>query len=147
MTYEEEIAKHEEAIAALVKARDEEMKAKRDAVKPRYTFTLTKCTDPYRKSGDPTCVWYRLTGTVDNAAELNDVGIRPFVGGMDYLFNTVSERFIIDGGSGSIFLRFIGDYRGEKDTEAFDELAAYLAENPEGGVVTEIVEHYRSKRK
>lgn len=141
------IAELERQIAELRQADLAAMEARRQLVKPSYVFTLEPVhTTGYRKSADPHCCWYRLTGTVTNKPELEEVGIHPFEGGMDYLFNELSGRFVISGGGGSVWLHLTPHYGEESDDAAFKELEAFIKGSPLGGEVTEIVNRYRENR-
>lgn len=139
----------EELEAKLAQLRQEEAdraRALRESVTPRYTYMLVPHSESWDKIADPSCRWYRLEGVIINTPELNAVGAAiPAAGGMNYLFNTLSGRFVISGGGGTVYLNLNGRF-GPPDTEAFQELEAFVAEHPEGGDVTEIVERGRARR-
>lgn len=135
----------EQRIRMLRKQQSDELAERRKAVSPVYAFTLILVEDSWGRLADDSCCWYELRGQVLNVRELEAVGARPFEGAMRYLFNRLSGRFVVSGGGGSIFLHLTPDWRGNVDTEAFAELAEFVVNNPQGGMVTDIVERYRHK--
>lgn len=139
----------EAELATLRQQEKDEVKARRESVKPAWAFILAPHTDRYDKIADPSCRWYRLEGVITNSEEYHEVGAtKPQEGGMNYLFNTLSGRFVISGGGGTIYISLTGDsiFGRAADTEAFGALEAFIRENPEGGDVTEIVERGRAAR-
>lgn len=147
MTTADRITELEAELKQLRQQQREEQEAARKAVSPTYRFTLT----PAESSGfdrivDPSCELWRLTGTVTNREELVAVGASVHEGGMNYLFNTLSGRFVLVVGGGQVWLHLSGDtvWGREAHTEAFAELEAFVVANPEGGDVTDIVSRHRS---
>lgn len=59
-------------------------------------------------------------------------------GGMRYIFNGATGKFVCGVGGGSVFL---------SNQEGWDNLSAYVCKFPEGGDVTAIVESYRRLNK
>lgn len=103
---------------AMIKKRKEDEEA-RKAVKPIYRFTLSEITvnRRFHKIFDDSCVLYTLTGEVLNKEEMQRVGNRVFEGSMDYIFNTLSGKFVMPVGGGSIFI---------ENEEAFNELGTII---------------------
>lgn len=148
MGLDEKIGELEAELDKLRQQRLDELKALRESVTPRYTYLLVRPTGPGTdRIADPSCVWYRLEGVVINADELHAVGVTtPHQGGMNYLFNTLSGRFVMSGGGGTSYISLVDDFGRKADTEAFQELEAFVEKHPEGGDVTDIVARGREKR-
>jgi len=126
-----------EAELAQLKREDAEQKAqRRKQVRPVYKFTLKPANDPYmvRSIMDESCVLYTLSGKVLNADEMKAVGNQLFEGGMTYLFNRITGKFIMSTGGGSVYLR---------SAEAFGELGEFIVRHPQGGIVTDIVTRWQ----
>lgn len=143
------MGKIEELEAELKRLRQEERdatEAKRRSVVPAYRYTLEPSSQVYDKVADPSCRWYRLEGKVTNGDQLAEVGsTMPFGGGMNYLFNDLSGRFVISGGGGTIYLNLVRGTFGEADTEAFQDLELLIQQDPEGSFdVTDIVNRARA---
>jgi hypothetical protein len=113
---------------------------RRKAVKPVYEFTLTPSNKPYDKIFDPSCRLYELSGRVTNKAALAESGQSVnllFEGGMKYIFNGATGKFVMSTGGGSIFMSC---------QEGWDTLSNFILRNPEGGDVTVLVEVHRNCR-
>lgn len=143
MSVDTDIARLEKQLEELRAQRRAEMQAKMDAVTPLFTFTLTPVTDHWRESADPACRWYELRGTIQNKDECLAVGKKPLDGAMRYLYNTLSGRFVVSNGGGTVWLKLGHEFGGEPDVEAWTELEAFVKDYPEGGDVTPIVDRYR----
>src|SRR5262245_36534950 len=84
----------------------EEKKAKRNAVKRQWRFTIQP-SHSYQPLRDPSISCYELIGEVLNKKELLDSGHPEDdtkSGAMKYLFNTKSNRIITSDGGGAIFI-------------------------------------------
>lgn len=127
-----ELAELEAAEKATVKAAD--------AVVPKFTFDLAVDDLKFDKLFDPSVIAYRLSGTCTNAEELAEVGRSHSAegGGMVYLFNTLSGRFIMSHGGGRVYLSKAGS-AFSTDLDKIALLEAFVAVHPEGGDVTDIV--------
>jgi hypothetical protein len=103
---ENTVADLEQQLAAAKHRLECERNALKESVKPIYQFTLTRHTKPGTdRLFDPSCQWYRLEGRIANKVEMEAAGhYKPFEGGLNYLFNFASGRFVMSGGGGSIFL-------------------------------------------
>lgn len=124
-----------------------ELEARRGSVTPQFIYVLATNSQARERIADPNCVWYRLEGVVVNGAELRAVGATvPESGGMNYLFNCLSGRFVISAGGGRVHLNLVDGAFGRADVQAFKELEAFVSEHPGGGDVTEIVTRGRARR-
>jgi len=131
-------------LKALEEQEEKDKKTRRAAVKRVWRFVLVPSkSGSLHQIRDSAVVRYRLEGTVVNAEELKAVGnSEDFyrTGGMNYLFNTATGRIIMSEGGGNIY---IPDGRwGDSAIDAeqtFAKLDAFLATNPDGGDVTEII--------
>lgn len=141
-----------EAALRSAKQRDEaDRKARLESVTPVYQFTLEPVAVQHfgEEIWDDTLCGYRLTGTVLNRDEMEAAGHgRVHEGGMTYLFNWNTEKFVMTLGGGSTFLSTRGTFAGPDKVEhahaTLDRLARFVVANPKGGDVTEIVENHRS---
>jgi hypothetical protein len=88
-----------------------------------------------------------------NRAELTEAGWSDRDlgdGQMKYLFNTLSKRLVMHVGGGQVYFSepWPGQRTDEEGMRAFhetlDELSDFLANNPEGGDVTEIINWFRN---
>lgn len=111
-----------------------ELEVKQKEVKPTYKFTIVPST--YSEMFSPQYCSYTLAGIVLNKEELKAVGKFPHEGGMAYAYDRIDDTFICGIGGGSSFT---------KDTKCWKELSAFIALNPAGGDVTEIVTKYFPK--
>jgi hypothetical protein len=102
---------------------------------------------------DDSCKYYILRGVVLNRAELTEAGWSDRDlgdGQMKYLFNTLSKRLVMHVGGGQVYFSepWPGQRTDEEGMRAFhetlDELSDFLANNPEGGDVTEIINWFRN---
>lgn len=148
MKYDERIAELEAELARLRREQDDEARARRDAVPPRYEYLLVPVNPTHDKVADPSCRYYRLEGVVINADELHAVGAKvPQSGGMNYLFNTLSGRFVLSVGGGYVHLYLVDQFGRKAESEAFRELEILLHGAPEATHdVTDIVERAHAKR-
>lgn len=149
MEIDGKIKELEARLAELRRQRDAEIEAVRASVQPIWQYILK----PYSESGwdriaDPSCRYFRLEGNVVNSDALQAVGARvPDQGGMTYLFNTLSGRFVISAGGGQVILRLTDGGFGPADAEAFRELEILLYENPDvSHDVSGVVERAHARR-
>jgi hypothetical protein len=146
----------EELEAELAEARKAEelaARARRDAVKPKWKFTLTPQPAPmdgWDPVFDPTVTAYKLSGEVTNADEVLAAGHSDWAirgGAMRYLYNTGTERLIGPVGGGTIYLTLSWSTTKRRERAALETAVAaisrFLAEHPEGGDITEIVQAFR----
>lgn len=111
-----------------------------DAVQPRYEFLVAPVTDNFDRVYDDSVVKYRIEGIVKNMTELEAAGhTRVHSGGMTYLYNTLSGKFITTVSGGSYYVPT------ELNPEFLGEVGEFVKQNPKGGDITEIVERYRHK--
>lgn len=132
---------------------DAELKARRDAVKLLWEYTMTpmetKLSDDFDPIYDPTISAYKLYGRVINREECLAAGHPEFLlggGGMRYLFNKVTGRLIGPTGGGTIYigLGFGRRNRGIKKLEkVITAISQFLVEHPEGGDISAIVGPFR----
>jgi hypothetical protein len=122
----------------------------RKSVTPTYEFTFTKQSSDSgfgEKIADPAVLRYRLDGKCSNYEELKAAGWSDHSissGGMDYLFNSATGKFIMAIGGGRIW---ISDGRFGMHLGAMAELADFIADSPEGGDVTSIITKYANEKK
>lgn len=134
---ENEIAALEAKLAELRRAESARLAELAKSVKPVYEFRLELDTRGYDRVFDDACTMYQLNGRVTNKPELEAVGARShFEGGMRYVFNGATGKFICSVGGGSIFLSSV---------EGWAELSEFVRRNPEGGDVSEIVSRRRAE--
>lgn len=146
MEIDEKIGELETQLAQLRQRRLDERRALMESVIPQFRYTLELVIRPHDRVADPSCEWYRLEGKVTNREELEAVGRTVHEGGMDYLFNRLSGRFVLSSG-GQVFLNLTDGTFGKADRQAFDELEAVVRKNPGvGGDVTDIVNRARALR-
>lgn len=137
MTTQETVNRLRAELLAAERLLAAEQKEKAMHVQPIYRFTLSLVT-PMRgaKIYDTSCVLYTLTGEVINKEEMRYVGKTPFEGGMNYLFNTLSGKFVMAVGGGAVYT---------SDPWCLAALSSFILQNPNGGDVTSIVNHYRGE--
>jgi hypothetical protein len=132
----EQVIKHrpvveiEAELAAAKKAEYARLEKEQKAVQPQYVFTLDRVWHNMNHLMDNNCTLYRLNGKVTNKEELKSVGKIPFEGGMTYVYNNLSGRFVIAIGGGSIFT---------SKSEVFRLLNKFIDQNPNGGDVTHLM--------
>jgi hypothetical protein len=121
-------------------------------------FTLVPDERPGRDElWDDTCRWYYLEGEVVNAEEAAAAGhkVADHSGGMAYLFNTLSGKFVMSSGGGRVWITGkrwawtggpnVRDEWEASAQRALTHLAGFVKANPEGGDVTEIIETHRAE--
>lgn len=117
--------------------------ARAKSVDPIYRFTLSPVEDKFEKIYDDSCRLYLLAGKVLNKDELQAVGKVPFEGGMNYLYNSLSNKFVVAVGGGSTF--FGSSHLGTDTVKSvLSELGEFIKDSPQGGDVTSIMNRYRS---
>jgi hypothetical protein len=140
----------EAELAAAREVAEAERLAVRNATVPVWQFTIlpTK-SDSFGgdEIWDDTIRAYRLAGEVINRDECLAAGHSEHSlgkGAMRYLFNTVTGKLIGATGGGTIYL---SNGFGRKDTSAQDmaihRINMFLAENPEGGDISQIITEFR----
>jgi len=140
MTTEDEIKALEERLEELKAQANVERIERSKLVQPMYKFVLEPIEKPHAwdRLYDETCMLYSLYGELLNADELRDVGkVVPSSGGMTYLWNGATDRFVCATGGGQMFV---------KDTETWNELSKFIKVHRDGGDVTEIVDRERLRR-
>jgi hypothetical protein len=122
---------------------EEERRKKREETKRQWKFTISKTKPFHDEIRDPAVVLYKLQGTVVNSEECVLAGwssdeVRG--GGMNYLFNIATGKFIKQEGGGNIYIPSASWARNAQEKEdaekAFETLELFLKEFPEGGDVT-----------
>jgi Ni,Fe-hydrogenase I small subunit len=115
----ERIAELEAELVELRKQESDAKEALRKSVKAEYKFTLTRQDEQKHQHnwGDPiwddTITVLRIDGKILNEDALKEVGAMvPTQGGMDYLFNTATGKFVIAIGGGTWYC---GDGRYSND--------------------------------
>lgn len=148
---DQEIADLRSRLKDAEKRRDQEIKEKRESVKPVYRFTLAPSPiKPYHEILDDTIILVRLDGVVINAEEMKEAGNDPFQGGMTYYFNKGTGKIVTSTGGGNVWLSTDSTFsRDEEEREdarkTFGLLSEFMVKNPEGGDVTDIVQTHRQK--
>lgn len=143
MTYT--VAQLESMLADAKKAERDELEARRKSVTPEYKFTLEKVNrQGLTKSWDETIIQLELSGVVTNRAEMESVGNPLDGGGMTYLFNTVTGKFVCGGAGRS----WIGSgLRSDGTEQIYADLSeAWLAHPSDVIDVTALVNAERVRR-
>lgn len=132
-----------------------ELRAKREATRPRFEYWITpakiRATTSFGKLYDPTCLLYELQRKTVNrdeakAAGWSDDDLRE--GSAVYLYNVVTRRVVCAVGGGTMYIgRSFNQAEDYADDTAFFQIGAYLAEYPGGGDITYIVEAFKETRK
>jgi hypothetical protein len=140
-----------------LEARVKAMKAARQADKERlksetpliWRYSIVKSRpngSMFDRIMDDSCILYRIEGEVVNKAEAEAAGhnLDRLGGGMNYLFNTLSKKFVMPIGGGHYY---ISDRFEKKNTEAvtWERIAEFVTKNPDGGDITDIVKAHRGE--
>jgi hypothetical protein len=147
-TTSDRIAELEAALTAAKEVQRRERKELLDSVTPRMTYTIepTETKSFIDRIYDPAVKVYRLTGTCTNIAECEAAGHIISTGGMNYLFNTATNRLIMSFGGGHVYIGH--GYDADENTEwAYNRIGEFLVRHPEGGDITPIVEETNRHRK
>jgi len=153
-----------EAILARARERDNQARAARKAATPivwKFTFEPSRRTFEHKVYAAHHRI-YELKGEVVNAAEAKAAGHPDHAvrgGGMEYLVCTASyvpcynpPHVVCAVGGGTIFVGEKwktfqpGEQIDNSDEVAMHEIDAFLADNPEGGDITDIVMRHRQRR-
>lgn len=149
------IAEIEAELAAAKAAITTARAAEREAVVPQFTYQLERLAH-FKTFGQP--IWddsiavYKLSATCLNVAECQAVGRaeRDYAeGSMKYLFNKLSGKLICTEGGGTMHISnkgFGSDDPDETYLLARTRIETFIAEHPEGGDVTWIVQENRIRR-
>jgi hypothetical protein len=129
--------------------------AQRDLTPIIWQYTIRPVDESERRYDevyDDTCALYKIEGRVLNEDEARAAGHPDHAmrgGGMTYLFNKSTGKIVMATGGGTIYVarswssKAAGD---ESHIVAFNKINAFLADHPEGGDITEIVEEHRATR-
>lgn len=135
---------------AEAEAREKEERQRiRNSVQPQVRFTVFVPQDTHvsGRIWDDTITVYRVEAEVLNKKELKEVGRSADEGGMSYYFNTLTGKLICPTSGGTLYFH---SFSKREDTEASEvargEIEAFIAENPEGGDITSIIEKYKATR-
>lgn len=135
------------------KAREESKRQElRNSVEPVYEFTLfpVKLTHFGDECWDDTIVGWRLEGRVVNREECEAVGhTRLHEGGMTYIYNTGTKKFVMTTGGGTSWITTRPVFSRDQGIvdhgfETLDRLVDFIQYNPEGGKVTELINLHRA---
>lgn len=141
--------------AQLAEAEREEQadrEARKAAVKPihRYTVKPAKRGMRHDRLYDDAVVIYELRRETVNRAEAEAAGHYGWEvedGGMSYYFNKATGKIICSTGGGSLYISENFDSPDDGlAASAFARISAFLADNPRGGDVTQIVETFQRMR-
>lgn len=118
----------------------------------QVVYSLLPMVDRYRDlfDTDHGCLFYYLDAKVTNKEEALAAGYKEDQlpkGGIGYLFNTLSDRFVMRQGGGYIHLGFCDRNENEKQIlrETMDQLEDFITAYPEGGDITSIVLEHKRK--
>jgi hypothetical protein len=135
----------------------EEREARKAAVEPILRYTLTLDLRELRREPlwDPACRYYRLEGEVINEQELLEAGhsrdeARRRQGGMTYLFNSATGRFVKAVGGGNVYISapHSSFNSGNPEVRAtWSRLSEFIKAEPDGGDVTAIVRDHDARIK
>jgi len=123
-------------------AEEAQRRASHEGFALQYQFTITLEPHPFATMWDDTIKVYRLAGKVLNAAEYRALGGSPFEGSMSYYYNTSTHRLMCPIGGGSLFFAGSWGPQSARDITIILALGKFLAEYPEGGDVTSIIDYH-----
>lgn len=129
--------------------------AKRAATRPEFEYWVTPVAFgnegrfSFGKVYDPTCHLYEIRRECSNrdaalAAGWQEDEIRE--GSAIYLFNIVTRRIICAVGGGTLYIGPNGQDDGADDTAMF-AIGGYLAEYPGGGMISWVVDDFKTARR
>ena len=129
-----------------------ERKAQREAVKISYRYDILPAMhNRWDRIYDSTCTLYKLARTTVNADEAKAAGHPEYDlrdGYAIYLYNKANHRIVCSVGGGTMYISSrLGSPDDAADIIAFSEIGMFLADHPEGGDITGIVERYRALRR
>lgn len=141
----------EKALAHAKQTKADLLKARRDSVTPIWEYTVkpVRGKAAFDRIYDPTCNLYRIEGRCLNKAELEEVGYSTNdyrEGGMTYIYNTLSHFIVTSIGGGTAFIGLGSSAFGDVDAHmaAIEEVSNFIWDNPEGGVINDIVARYKA---
>lgn len=144
-SYDERIAALEAAIKRLRQQEAADLQASKESVPVVMEWVLYPTKDAFRDLWDDSCIFYQLNGICTNKAEAEAAGhTRIQEGGMKYLFNTLSGKFVGTFSGGIVWISKRG-FRTDEETLA--NLNKFVAEHPEGGNITEIILDHNERNK
>lgn len=136
-------------LAEAERALQEQRQQRLEATPIIMRYTVERDTQPYtvNRLYDEAVVAYSVSGEVVNSDEAAAAGhsLDRKGGSMTWLFNTLSGRIICSTGGGSVFFGFPGD-KSIAQLDAIEELSAFIAESPQGGDITSIIEKYQRNK-
>lgn len=141
----------EAQLKAARRAEADKAKAEMEAHRPVYRFTVEPASSAYHEERiyDPSIKLYSISGTCINADEVREAGYPDHVlrgGGMVYYYNTASNCIIGGVGGGTIYIGAGWNAEDrDSDIEAMAKVSAFIAEHPEGGDITDIVNEHRER--
>lgn len=105
----------------------------RESVTPIKRITIEPVEPKFDRLYDDAVRWYRIEGVCINKDELEAVGAsKPMEGGINYLFNIATGKFIMRDGGGTIHLpNGKSGYTGGAEQWVMDELAEIVLSNPD----------------
>jgi hypothetical protein len=139
----------ERELAELKRAEQSRKAALKASTPIQYRFTITPAEGRHRyhKSYDDTCAVYELRGEILNEAEARAVGHDTSVaGGAAYLYNRGTGRIVCLVSGGRIWISEAYTQNDGADETAFRQIGQFLAEHPEGGDISDIVNEFRAVR-
>lgn len=139
----------EQQIKKLKEQDKQERIARLEATPKIMRYSIAVADDKWDKILDPECITYRVTGEVANRVEALAAGhnLDRDSGGMNYLFNKATGRFVMAMGGGTIYVGTFGsDIPTVETTRVMGQLAEFVLKHPEGGDITDIVVEHRRLR-
>jgi hypothetical protein len=132
-------------------AEDEAKKSalKSTPIKWKYTVYPVEAERHFHEVYDDTCRLYKIDGAVANLDEAKAAGHPEFNlrgGGMIYVFSNLSKKLIMATGGGTMYISshsWGNEVREQSAQETADQISEFLAENPDGGDITEIITRHR----
>lgn len=153
MTSIEEMRAQLHAAEQELKQREaDERKAEMAATPIVWRFTIKPATNrSFQEMYDDSCLLYRLNGEITNRDEAKAAGHPDHdlrAGGMDYIFNTLSGKIVTGVGGGTIWVGhgWGNDKRADSARATMEAISQFIADNPEGGDITGIVEQHRNSQ-
>jgi hypothetical protein len=133
-----------EAIREEAAAKD----ARRASVQVEFAYWV-RPVDGYKHFGriyDSSCVLYRIGRTCINAVEAKAAGHDDHElseGGMDYLYNRITDKIICSVDGGTTYISTWGKRSEGADVIAFERISDLIRNQPKGGDITDIVEEFK----
>jgi hypothetical protein len=146
--FSKKVAELREALSQAEAQEAAENEVRKLQTPPRFRYTIRPDSRNafFDKMYDSTCLRYIIRRACLNEFEARAAGHHNINGGqMVYIFNTVTSRIICSVGGGTSYI--VSSYADDgADDQAFTDIGQFLKSNPNGGVITTIVDEFRARR-